>query len=1089
MYSKLTFFLLGMILMPLNLAFAATPIDLGTAGNYVVLTKTGVSCVPSCAITGDVGISPIDSTALTGFSLTLDPTNLFSTSPLVTGKLYAANYAAPTPSNLTTAISNMETAYTDAAGRTPDYTELHTGDLSGKTLQPGVYKWGTGILINSDVTLDGDGVFIFQIAKGITQATGTKIILTGGAQAKNIFWQTAETVSIGTGAHFEGIVLTKVDVDVKSNASINGRLLAQTAVTLIQTTIGISTSDTQDIVGGAQISGDINASEGGANGSYTIALSSQPSGDVEITATADAQTQVSNNGTTFGSTAVFTFTPSNWNTIQTVTVKAIDDTVVEGNHTGTLTHAITGTVIDESYPTTLTLDSVLVNITDNDKAGISGAQIGGNINASEGGANGSYTFALSSQPSDDIKVTATASAQTQVSNNGTTFGSTAVFTFTPNNWNTIKTVTVKAIDDTVVEGNHTETLTHAITGAVIDESYPTTLTLGSVTVNITDNDKAGISVDIDNCPDDPTDSCDVSSDTSPPLETEVTVAFGGTGKGKVISDPNGIDCQTPTACSYTFNNEGTIKLLPTPIGQSSFQKWGAGCSDGELSASGGTKYCVVYFVDTSIPSYTLTTSVTGEGLGIVIAEGISCGDDCTNDFEKDTQVMVSTDELSANSQFMGWQGDCSGTDYVTEVLMDSDKNCTAIFDVISEEPVVEPEPVTPEPIVDDVIPLTDDGQTPPLDEPAVDEPIVDEAPVEPPVTEEPPVADEEPLPEPETPVIPEPVTTPPVDVLLPPVNNKICPPKDVLSYYCNAQGQTIGDLNITKSGFLSNAVVEGNLTLETGTWASNLEVSTGSQVIGGVITGLNYNRGYMGDFEFKGEFIKGGLLGGFILNTSKIRSWFEDVKLAPNSHLIGGALKGKIKGDPDNPAFLENLRILSGSVVSGVIIGNGVKIDKDVEIEKSIQDDTPADEAELPALDEQFSAGISINGSSYQNKNVAQILSDVVSMRGRIHVNKNHVGKKANLFVTVAYRLSEDNKEEFLFTVNHTNGLMPWNGKQKNIGENPFRTGEILQTVQTVKIYDGILLATGVVNIQFGYILEDGSVVQSAEGIALTTTD
>jgi hypothetical protein len=237
MYSKLTLFLLSMILMPFNLAFAAAPINLGTAGDYAVLAKTGVSCVPSCAITGNVAVSPIAAIGITGFSLTVDSTNKFSTSPLVTGKLYAASYAAPTPTILTTAISNMETAYTDAASRTPDYTELHTGDLSGKTLQPGVYKWGTGVSINSDVTLNGAGVFIFQIAQGIIQADGTKVILTGGAQAQNIFWQASETVSIGTGAHFEGILLAKTNVAVGTNASINGRLLAQTAVTLIKTTV------------------------------------------------------------------------------------------------------------------------------------------------------------------------------------------------------------------------------------------------------------------------------------------------------------------------------------------------------------------------------------------------------------------------------------------------------------------------------------------------------------------------------------------------------------------------------------------------------------------------------------------------------------------------------------------------------------------------------------------------------------------------------------------------------------------------------------------------------------------------------------
>jgi hypothetical protein len=215
------------------------PVELGLAGNFVILSKTGISTIPNSSITGDIGVSPIDATAITGFSLTADATNVFSTSDQVTGKVYAATFSAPTPSNLTTAISNMETAYTDAAGRAADYTELHAGDISGKTLAPGVYKWGTGVVMNTDVTLEGDAddVWIFQIGEGITQANGVKIILKGGAQAKNIIWQAAQTVSIGTGSHFEGIVLTQTNITLGTGASINGRLLAQTAVTLDQSIV------------------------------------------------------------------------------------------------------------------------------------------------------------------------------------------------------------------------------------------------------------------------------------------------------------------------------------------------------------------------------------------------------------------------------------------------------------------------------------------------------------------------------------------------------------------------------------------------------------------------------------------------------------------------------------------------------------------------------------------------------------------------------------------------------------------------------------------------------------------------------------
>jgi Ice-binding-like len=214
------------------------PVDLGTAGNYAILAKSGISSVSNSIITGDIGVSPIAATAITGFSLTKHATNKFSVSNQIIGKAYAADYA-PTASKLTTAISNMETAYTDAAGRAVNYHELYAGDISGQTLTPGVYKWGTGVLINSDVTLNGgpNDVFIFQIGKGITQATGTRIILKGGVQAKNIFWQSAETVAIGTDAHFEGNILGMTNITLCANASIHGRLLAQTAVTLIKNTV------------------------------------------------------------------------------------------------------------------------------------------------------------------------------------------------------------------------------------------------------------------------------------------------------------------------------------------------------------------------------------------------------------------------------------------------------------------------------------------------------------------------------------------------------------------------------------------------------------------------------------------------------------------------------------------------------------------------------------------------------------------------------------------------------------------------------------------------------------------------------------
>jgi hypothetical protein len=215
------------------------PVNLGVAGTFAILAKSGISTVPASAVTGDMGVSPAAATYITGFSLTADGTNVFSLSPQVTGKIYAADYAVPTPSNLTTAIGDMQLAFTDAAGRAPGVTELGAGNIGGMNLAPGVYKWGTGLLIPTDLTLTGlsTDVWIFQIAQDLNLSSGVKVVLAGGALPKNVFWQVAGLVELGTTAHCEGVVLSQTAITLQTGASINGRLLAQTAVSIDASTV------------------------------------------------------------------------------------------------------------------------------------------------------------------------------------------------------------------------------------------------------------------------------------------------------------------------------------------------------------------------------------------------------------------------------------------------------------------------------------------------------------------------------------------------------------------------------------------------------------------------------------------------------------------------------------------------------------------------------------------------------------------------------------------------------------------------------------------------------------------------------------
>ena len=211
-----------------------SPVNLASAGDFTILSKTGITDVFKTTVNGNVGTSPI-----TGAALLLSCAE-------VNGIIYTVDAAGPLPcritdaTRLTAAVGDMEAAYNDAAGRTlPDALNLGAGEIGGLTLTPGLYKWTTNLSISKDVTLAGgpNDVFILQVAGSLTEANAKQVILSGGAQAKNVYWASAGAVAIGTNAHFEGTILSKTMIAMNTNASISGRLLAQTAVTLQMNTI------------------------------------------------------------------------------------------------------------------------------------------------------------------------------------------------------------------------------------------------------------------------------------------------------------------------------------------------------------------------------------------------------------------------------------------------------------------------------------------------------------------------------------------------------------------------------------------------------------------------------------------------------------------------------------------------------------------------------------------------------------------------------------------------------------------------------------------------------------------------------------
>jgi hypothetical protein len=212
-----------------------SPVFLATACKFSILAKAGISTTGVTRIQGDIGVSPIAATAMTGFALALDASTTFSHSSLVSGRCFAADYSPPTPTYMATAVTDMESAHVDAANRAnPDHTELGAGILSGMTLAPGLYKWSSTVTIPTDLTLVGDSnaVWIFQIAQTLNIATGKHVVLSGGAQAKNVFWVVEGQVTLGVSSVFNGIILGMTGIAIQTSATLHGKALAQTAVTL-----------------------------------------------------------------------------------------------------------------------------------------------------------------------------------------------------------------------------------------------------------------------------------------------------------------------------------------------------------------------------------------------------------------------------------------------------------------------------------------------------------------------------------------------------------------------------------------------------------------------------------------------------------------------------------------------------------------------------------------------------------------------------------------------------------------------------------------------------------------------------------------
>ena len=195
-------------------ALAATDPGLGSAGNFAVLAGTTVTNTGPSWITGELGVAP--GSAVTGFP------------PGKSGVQHKGDSVA------TTAQTNLAAAYTNAAAQPCPGTHNFTGvNLGGKNLTPGVYCQTTAPSLTGTLTLNGSGIYIFQIGSTLVTASGARVVLIGGAQPCQIFWQVGSSATIATSTTFLGNIMALTSIAMQTGATLNGRALARNgAVTL-----------------------------------------------------------------------------------------------------------------------------------------------------------------------------------------------------------------------------------------------------------------------------------------------------------------------------------------------------------------------------------------------------------------------------------------------------------------------------------------------------------------------------------------------------------------------------------------------------------------------------------------------------------------------------------------------------------------------------------------------------------------------------------------------------------------------------------------------------------------------------------------
>jgi len=608
----------------------------------------------------------------------------------------------------------------------------------------------------------------------------------------------------------------------------------------------------------------------------------------------------------------------------------------------------------------------------------------------------------------------------------------------------------------------------------------------------------------------------------------VTLTVTGVEHGQVTSQPTGIDCNEQ--CSVEFETNQTVTLTFLPEAGWELVSW-----EGDCDAVGSVrlttdKICHPVVQARKPLDYLLTIATIGPGKGTVLDDlgQIHCGNECTQEYPSETLVHLMA-RANQESKFIDWHGDCKGSEPAITVAMTAAKTCQAHFETLPPPPVTPPPadnpPLDPEPIPNYLLTVSRIGIGEVTSEQGdiscgeacsqeyaegtqvrltahpgprgylvgwsgacqgqelqvvveMREDLQCEARFE------------------SIPVPPPTVLLPPEERLPPAAIHYGCPTSGKIKEVCNYEGQILTDLEVLKSGTISNGILLDSTLINQG-WVANLTITSHSVLTGGIVTGYIQNEGRLENFEFRGISLTGGLLAGTIRNTSTIGGYLKDVKLAPNASIQGGRLSGYITGDSQAPAKLENVTILAGSHLAATIFGDNVKVEKGVTIELGEATRGPQFPSlgQAPATDINGNTmktnakfwGGSVIGSKRQDFKTQVVAKPFtpVTLQSRLIADSAHLGESAEVVVYGTYQASLE-EAPISFMINSKGKFCRWD-------ENPthlvaFRKQVTLADL-VIEIYKCLPIFPGVMKLYVGYRLKNGTLVSHSLPLELIGTE